>query len=698
MPDLLPPVAERRPFEATVHGITRHDPYHWLRADNWQQVMQAPETLPADIRAYLEAENAYFRTQFEEPHATLAEQVFREIRGRIKEDDSGIPSPDGPWAYNSRMLEGKQYPLVVRTPRDGGEEQVLLDCNAEAGESYFGFGGAEHDPSHRLLAWSADRQGSEYYDLHIRDLETGRDTGEVLRQIAGGGVWSADSQSLYYTEYDDSHRPFRVRRHLLGTPQAEDEVVYEESDPGFFVGIGTTQSDRYIVIDAHDHQTSEVRLIDARLGGAPVLVAPRLTDREYEVEERDGVLYILTNADGAEDFRIVTAPASAPGAENWADLVPHRSGVLILDIVLLRNHLVRLERSEGLPRLVVRDLRDGREETVRFEEEAYSLGMSAGYEFDTATIRFTYSSPTTPARTYDLDLETGSRTLLKQQEVPSGHDPADYETRRIFAAAPDGEQVPVTLLYRKGLVRDGKAPALLYGYGAYGIAIPASFSVSALSLVDRGFVYAVAHVRGGMDKGYRWYRLGRREHKASTFSDFIAAAEKLVADGWTSAGRIVANGGSAGGMLMGVVANLRPELWAGVLAEVPFVDVLNTMLDETLPLTPPEWPEWGNPLASKADFERIASYSPYDNVRAGAYPPIFALAGLTDPRVTYWEPAKWVAKLRALKTDANPLYLKTHMGAGHAGASGRFDRYKETALSYSFALWAAGLAQSSTGQ
>jgi len=692
MPEALPPVADRRQHAATFHDVTRQDPYHWLRADNWQEVMQAPETLAPDIKAYLDAENAFFAAQFEEPHAALQDRIFQEIRGRIKEDDSGIPSPDGPWAYNSRMLEGKQYPLIVRTPREGGAEQVLLDCNIEAGDGYFGFGGADHDPSHRLLAWSADRQGSEYYTLHIRDLTTGKDTGEVLEKIADGGVWSADSKSLYYTEYDDNHRPFRVRRHLLGTPQADDAIVFEEKDPGFFVGVDKTLSEKYIVIDAHDHQTSEVWLIDALTDGPPRLVAARLTDREYDIDERDGELLILTNADGAEDFKIVTVAAGAPAAENWVDLVPHTEGVLILDIIVLKNHLIRLERHEGLPRIVVRDLRTGREETVRFEEEAYSLGMSAGYEFDTATIRFTYASPTTPSRTYDLDLDTGQRTLLKEQEVPSGHNPADYETRRIFADAPDGERVPITLLYRKGLKFDGSPPALLYGYGAYGISMPASFSVSALSLVDRGFVYATAHVRGGMDKGYRWYRLGRREHKLNTFTDFIAAAEKLIAGGYTSKGRIVAHGGSAGGMLMGVIANMRPDLWAGILAQVPFVDVLNTMLDETLPLTPPEWPEWGNPLASKADYERIASYSPYDNIRAGEYPPIFALAGLTDPRVTYWEPAKWVARLRASKTDTNPLYLKTHMGAGHSGASGRFDRYKETALSYAFALWAAGLA------
>ncbi|MDF2983761.1 MAG: hypothetical protein K0Q69_3533 [Devosia sp.] len=687
-----PPVAERRQHATTHHGITRQDPYHWLRADNWQEVMQDPSTLPADIRSYVEAENAYFAEAFETAHEALTDKIYREIRGRIKEDESGIPSADGPWAYNSRMEEGKQYPILVRTPRDGGDEEVLLDCNVEAGDGYFGFGGGDHDPSHRLLAWSADRQGSEFYTLHIRDLATGKDTGEIIEDVAGGGVWSADSSAIYYSEYDDNHRPFRVRRHVLGTPQADDEIVYEEKDPGFFVGVDETLSRNYIVIDAHDHQTSEFWLIDTRTGGTPKLVSPRLTDREYDVEDRDGVFYILTNADGAEDFKIVTVAADNPAAENWIDLVPHRPGVLILDIILLSHHLVRLERSEGLPRIVVRNLDDGEEWTVKFDEEAYALGMSAGFEFDTRTIRFTYSSPTTPSRTYDLDLVTRERTLLKEQVVPSGHNPDDYETRRIFATAGDGERVPVTLLYRKGLKLDGKAPALLYGYGAYGMALPAGFSVSKLSLVDRGFVHATAHIRGGMDKGYAWYKNGRREQKTNTFTDFIAAAETLIELGYTSKQRIVAEGGSAGGLLMGAVTNMRPDLWAGVIAEVPFVDVLNTMLDETLPLTPPEWPEWGNPITDKAAYDRIAGYAPYEQVASIDYPPIFALAGLTDPRVTYWEPAKWVARLRATKTDSNPLYLKTHMGAGHGGASGRFDQLKETGLSYAFALSCVGLA------
>jgi oligopeptidase B len=688
---LAPPVADRRQHTVTQHGVSRQDPYAWLRAENWQEVMQDHELLPGDVRDYLMAENAYVEAAFETPHAALIETLYREMRGRIKEDDSGVPTPDGPFAYNMRMAEGQQYPLIVRTARAGGPETVLLDCNAEAGDGYFGFGGAAHSPDHRLLAWAADRTGAETYTITLRDLETGVDTGEAIVEAGDGGLWAPDGKALYYVELDESHRPFRVRRHRLGTALAEDEIVYEEADPGFFVSVGETLDRRFVVIDVHDHQTAESWVIDAE-GGAPRLVAPRLAGREYDVESRGGLFYILTNADGAEDFKIVTAPVDAPGAENWADLVPHRPGVLILDIVVVADHLVRLERVEGLPRIVVRDLREQREWTVAFEEEAYALGMAAGYEFDTATIHMTYSSPTTPQRTYELNLDTGSRLLRKEQEVPSGHDPVDYVTRRIFATAPDGAQVPVTLLYRRTTPLDGSAPALLYGYGAYGHALPAAFSTSVLSLVDRGFVSATAHVRGGMEKGYGWYKAGRAEKKPNSFSDFIAAAEKLIQDGYTSAGRIVAEGGSAGGLLMGAVTNMRPDLWAGVLALVPFVDVLNTMSDASLPLTPPEWPEWGNPIESEADFRLIASYAPYEQVRAQAYPPILALAGVSDPRVTYWEPAKWVAKLRATKTDANPIYLKTHMGAGHGGPSGRFERLRETALAHAFALSVTGRA------
>ncbi|GGA54884.1 S9 family peptidase [Pelagibacterium lentulum] len=692
MSDKTPPIAQQRPHSDTRHGITRTDPYAWLRAENWREVMAEPATLPQDIRDYLEAENAWYESEFGEPTKALQETIYKEIRGRIKEDDSSVPAPDGPFAYLSRTREGDQYPLMARTLRDGGEEVVLLDCNAEAGDGYFGFGGAEHSPCHKMIAWAADRNGSEYYTIHIRDVDSSKDRDETIEKVGSGATWANNSKSFYYVELDENHRPFRVRQHKLGTPQSEDAIVYEEQDPGFFVGVGLTQSRRFITISVHDHQTSEVWLIDADKGGAPFCVEPRHENTEYSVEERGDTLFILTNDNEAEDFKIVTAPLATPGAAHWTDLVPHQSGTLILEIELLANHLIRLERKDGLPRIVVRDLRTHKEETIAFPEEAYSLGLQSGYEFDTATIRFSYSSPTTPAQVFDMDLETGERVLRKQQEVPSGHDPDLYETRRLFAKAADGEEVPVTLLYRKGLKLDGSAPALLYGYGSYGHSLPASFSVSNLSLVDRGFVFAIAHVRGGMDKGYRWYKNGRAEHKANTFTDFIAAAEMLIEKGYSAKGRIIAEGGSAGGMLMGAVANMRPDLWGGVMAIVPFVDVLNTMLDDTLPLTPPEWPEWGNPIASKDAYDRIASYSPYDNVEAKAYPPILALAGLTDPRVTYWEPAKWVAKLRATKTDGNALYLRTNMGAGHAGASGRFERIKEAAIVYAFALKCAQLA------
>jgi len=692
------PIATKKPFSTTHHGITRQDPYNWLRADNWQEVMRAPDTLDKEIHAYLEAENAFFESEFSEPHEELQDKIYKEMRGRIKEDDSGIPTPHGPFAYFSKMLEGKQYPVLVRTPREGGQETVLLDCNVEAGDEYFGFGGAGHDPSHKLLLWSCDRKGSEYYTIYLRDLETGKELPDQIERASGGGAWAADSKSFYYTELDDNHRPFRVLQHVLGTEQADDKLVYEEKDSGFFVGVGKTLSGKYITIHAHDHLTSEVWLIDAESGGVPRVVTPRETGHEYDVDERNGELFIRTNHNGAEDFKIVTTPASSSDITNWKELVPHRSGVLVLDTIVIANYMIRLERFEGLPRIIARELETGSEETIKFDEEAYALGMSVGYEFDTSTIRFSYSSPTTPSRVYDLDLETGARELRKEQEVPSGHNPNDYETRRLFATASDGERVPVTLLYRKGLKVDGSAPCLLYGYGAYGISMPASFSISALSLVDRGFVYATAHIRGGMDKGYNWYKQGRHANKTNTFNDFIASAEMLIAENFTSEKRIVALGGSAGGMLMGAIANMRPELFAGIIAQVPFVDVLNTMLDDTLPLTPPEWPEWGNPIASKEDHDRIAGYSPYDNVSAKDYPPIFALAGLTDPRVTYWEPAKWVAKLRATKTGDAALYLKTNMGAGHGGASGRFDRLKETALTYAFALWAVGLAKTKTSE
>lgn len=685
------PLAEKRPVSTTHFGVTRTDDYAWLRADNWQQVMREPAALAPDIRAYLDLENGFTDAAMADV-AGLKDALVAEMRARIKEDDSSVPSPDGAYAYGIRFTHGAEHPMLIRTPRDGGAETVLLDADAMAkGKAYFHLGGSAHSPDHRLLAYATDEMGSEYFEIRIRDLDTGEDLPDRIAGTSGSPVWAADSRTLLYVWLDANHRPAKILRHAVGTDPSEDVVVFEDPNPSYFLGVGKTQSDRFFVIDSHDHETSEVHVLPADdPGGAPRLIAPRRAAEKYEIDEANGVFYILTNAGDAEDFKIVAAPVATPGREHWRDLVPHKYGCLILSHTSYRDWLVRLEREGGLPRIVVRNIASGEEHGIAFDEEAYSLGLLGSYEFATDTLRFTYSSMTTPGRVYDYDMATRERVLRKRDEVPSGHDPADYVTRRLLAPADDGELVPVSLLYRKDAPLDGSAPLLLYGYGAYGITIPASFSTNRLSLVDRGFVYAIAHVRGGKDKGFHWYADGRREKKINTFTDFVAVARFLAAENYTSAGRIVGWGGSAGGLLIGAVANMAPELFAGLVAEVPFVDVLDTMLDDSLPLTPPEWPEWGNPIVSDADFRTILAYSPYDNVAARPYPAILAMAGLTDPRVTYWEPAKWVAKLRAYATGDPLILLRTNMDAGHGGAAGRFDRLQETAFAQAFALKVTG--------
>ncbi|MEQ8823665.1 MAG: S9 family peptidase [Filomicrobium sp.] len=691
--ELSPPKAATKAFSQTFHGIELLDDYAWLRDARWQDVMRDPGKLTPEIRAYLEAENAYTAATLESTEGLQA-QLFEEMKGRIKQDDSTVPMPHGPWAYFSRFVTGGQYAQLCRQPREGGDMSVLLDGNTEAeGKGYWSLGGYAHSPDHNLLAYGVDDNGSEYYTVRIRNLESGELLADEITQTSADIAWSSDSKTLFYIRLDDNHRPLQVYKHTLGTAIADDVLVYEETDPAFYVGLGETQSSRFITIITQDHETSEVYLIDAEAPDTPPrLIEARQTGHEYSVDHRGDQLIIQTNSGDAEDFRIVTAPVAEPQMSNWVDLVAHKEGRLIIDFVAYADHLVRLERENGLPRIAIKRFLDGAEHDVSFDEEAYGLGLSHGYEFETTTIRFTYSSMTTPASVFDYDIETRDRSLRKQQQVPSGHDADDYVTRRLYAPAHDGETVPVSLLYHKDTPLDGSAPVLLYGYGSYGISMPASFSTARLSLVDRGFIYAIAHIRGGKEKGYRWYRTGKRQDKTNTFKDFISAGEHLAAEGFTQRGRIVGQGGSAGGMLMGAVANMSPDLFLGIIANVPFVDVLNTMLDADLPLTPPEWKEWGNPIQSREDFETILSYSPYDNVSAQDYPHILAVAGLTDPRVTYWEPAKWIAKLRELNTSDHMVLLKTNMGAGHGGASGRFDSLKETALEYSFALLISGLA------
>ena len=691
----IPPRAEKRPRVETWHGHEKRDDYHWLKAENWQEVMHDPAVLPQDIRHFLEGENAYHESVMADTKA-LQDKLFAELKGRIKEDDSSVPAPDGPFDYYSRYVTGGQHPRYCRKPRgQDGPEQLLLDGNALAKDrEYFRFGGVDMSPDQSLIAWSFDGNGSEFYELHLRDAATGTEHADILQNTAGGATWTADGKSFFYTLQDDNHRPLKTFRHVLGTPQSADVLVYEEKDTGKFTGIGKTNSEKWITIDIHDHDTSEIWLIDAaKPDENPRLVAARVEGIEYDIEHRADQFIIRTNEGGAEDYKLVTAPAANPGKENWVDLIPHRPGIFIVSYIVLKDWLIRMERENALPRIVVRHMASGEEHAIAFDEEAYSLGFGEMREYDTGTLRFTYSSMTTPAQVFDYDLSARTRVLRKMQEVPSGHDPSQYVTRRIMAPAHDGETIPVTLLYRKDARLDGSEPLWLYGYGSYGISMPAGFNTNILSLVNRGFIYAIAHIRGGQEKGRRWYKTGKMEHKENTFRDFISCARHLIAQGFTREGAIVAQGGSAGGMLMGAVANMAPELFRGIVAEVPFVDVLTTMLDDTLPLTPPEWPEWGNPIASKEAYERIAAYSPYDRVEARDYPHILAVAGLTDPRVTYWEPAKWVAKLRELKTDGNLLLLKTNMGAGHGGASGRFDRLKEVAFVYAFGLKVTGPAQ-----
>ncbi|MDO8289781.1 MAG: S9 family peptidase [Parvibaculum sp.] len=686
-PPAVAPVADIRPVTDTHHGITRTDNYAWLRDKDWREVMREPDALDKDIRAYLEAENAYTEATVA-PLSELRETLFQEMKGRIKEDDASVPSKDGPYHYFSRFETGGQHPVYCRTGTNGDE--TLLDCNKEAAaHAYFHIGDVEHAPTHARLGWSVDLKGSEYFSVMVRDLATGRDLDDIVHDTSGGIVWDAAGASFFYVHVDEEHRPLKVFRHVVGTDAASDALVYEEKDTGFYVGVGKTSSERFITIETHDHQTSEIRLIPAdRPETPPRLVEPRQHGVEYDIEDDSprGRFLILTNADDAEDFKLVEAPHDAPSRANWRDVVGHRAGTLILAQAAYKDFHARMERRDGLTRIVVRQLADGAEHEISFDEDAYDLSLAAGYEYDTTLTRFTYNSMTTPRETYDYDMATRERTFRKRQEVPSGHNAADFVTRRIFATAADGVKVPVSILYHKDTKLDGSAPCLLYGYGSYGISIPPSFSVTALSLVTRGFVYAIAHIRGGKDKGYGWYKDGKLQRKRNTFTDFIAAGEHLAAEKFTSRGRIIGQGGSAGGMLMGAVANMAPDLFKGIIAEVPFVDVMATMLDASLPLTPPEWNEWGNPIESAEDYRYMASYSPYDNVGAQAYPHIFALGGLTDPRVTYWEPAKWVAKLRALRTDQNLTMLKINMDSGHGGASGRFDRLKEVALVYAFAV------------
>jgi len=685
-----PPIAKRDPRRVEQLGRVRIDDYAWMKDENWQAVMRDPTVLRPDIRQHLQAENAYTEAMLASTKP-LQEALFAEMRGRIKEDDASVPDPDGPFEYYARYATGAQHPVYARKPRGAdGPEEVLLDVDALAkGHAFFQVSAAEHSPDHAFFAYAADDQGSEYYRIHLKELSTGQLLPSPVESATGSFAFSPDAKWLFWVWRDENGRPAKVFRRPMRGDGASDVLIYEEEDEGMFVNVHLTAARGFVVISAGDHETSEEWLVPAADPTAPPrVVEPRETGLRYSVEEWDGRLVVLTNADDAVDYKLMWADPAEPGRAGWRDFVPHQPGRYIVGMSATRGHLARLERVDALNRIVITARGRYAEHVVAFDEEAYGLSLEGGHEYDTNLMRFVYQSPTTPRQWFDYDMATRERTLRKTQTIPSGHDPSAYVARRLHATAPDGETIPVTVLMRKGTPLDGSAPMLLYGYGAYGMPMEPHFSIRTLSLVDRGWIYAVAHIRGGTEKGWAWFLSGRKEKKANSFTDFIACAEALVAAGYSRAGRIVAEGRSAGGMLMGAVANLRPDLWAGVIAGVPFVDVLNTMSDATLPLTPPEWPEWGDPLTDADAYDRIAGYSPYDNVEPRPYPAILATGGLSDARVTYWEPSKWVARLRAATTGDAPILLKMNMEAGHGGAAGRFDFLKEIALDYAFAVWA----------
>lgn len=689
-----PPSAPQRPHRSTWHGQTLEDPWHWLKDPGY------PEVSDPEILAYLQAENRHFDAWMA-PHRKLVDELFNEIKGRQPEDDASVPHrQDGYW-YRWRFEAGAQYRIWERAPdrlteaelaADPQRWEVFLDEPAlAAGSDYFRLGGLAVSPDGRRLAYSADNNGSERYRLTLVDVGSGELLDEAIEATLGSPVWDNASRGFFYKVVNEQWRPWQVRYHRLGTPVAEDPVVFEEADESFFVDIGQTQSDAWILISAADHVTSETWLIPADAPEtAPRLVQPRRPGREYHLDHREGWFYALDNGEHKNNALKRFREDQLDGP--WETLIEGCDRHYLTDLLCLKDWVVLEERIDGLDQ--VRVLADGEvgaeAHYIAFPEATYSAGLGTNSEYDTATLRLGYNSLVTPGTVYDYDLRERGLTVRKVQQIPSGYDASRYRSERLMATARDGVQVPVSLVYRADRPRSG--PLYLYGYGAYGLATAPGFSAGRLSLLDRGFAFAIAHVRGGDDLGYHWYEAGKLERRNNTFNDFVDVARFLIEDGRTEAGRIAIMGGSAGGELMGAVVNQAPELWGAVAAHVPFMDVLNTMLDTSLPLTPIEWPEWGNPIESRDAFELIRSYSPYDQLAPGAYPPMLVTAGLNDPRVTYWEPAKYVAKLRTLKRDGNPLLLKTNMGAGHGGKSGRYDAIEEAAEEYAFVLVSLGLA------
>ena len=674
---MQPPIAAKRLHSFTHHGITVEDPYNWLKDPGY------PKVDDADVLAYLKAENAWFKAQMA-PIAGFKDRLYEELKGRVQQDDASVPVPDGAYEYWWQFKTGDQYRTWVRRPKGGGTEQLVLsEPELAKGHDYFRLGAQNVSPDGRLIAYATDTDGSERFTIRIRDIATGKDIETVTKVSVGGIEWSADSRAIVWTEVNDNWRRIKARLHVLGQ-SGEDRVLYEETeDKGFGVSVGQSQDGQWLIIGTSDHVTSEVRLVPAaNPTAAPLLVRRRQAGVAYDVDVRGDKLFIRTNDDHV-NFRVAAASIAKPAA--WTTLIAGSTQDYITGITAFTSYLAVQGRRGGLDRIVLRK-DDGSETVLPFTEAAYTASIGSNLEPDALLLRVGYASMVTPATVYDYDVSAAKLITRKVQQVPSGYDANQYESQRMFVTARDGVKVPVAIVYKKGFKPDGTGKLHLYAYGAYGIPTMPDFSANRLSLLDRGVAFAIAQIRGGDDLGYQWYLDGKLAKRTNTFNDFVDAAKGLVKAGWAAPGNISASGGSAGGELMGAIVNQAPEQFRAVVAHVPFVDVLNTMLDESLPLTPGEWPEWGNPVTSKADFELLRSYSPYDQVKAQAYPPLMVTAGLNDPRVTYWEPAKWVAKLRDVKTDSNVLVFKTNMGAGHGGKSGRFAALEELAEEYAFIL------------
>ncbi|WP_226019165.1 S9 family peptidase [Novosphingobium sp. FKTRR1] len=685
-PPLAPPVAARQPHSMTHHGVTVTDAYAWLRDPGY------PEVKDAAVLAHLAAENAWFEARMAPQQATM-DALFTEMRGRIKEADKSVPQKDGDFLYWIEFEDGAEYKRWWRRPigsaDDGSADELILDEVALAeGKDYFRLGALSVSTDGTRLAWSVDEDGGERFTARVKVIATGEVLPDVIEDTLSGLIWVAGDTGLVYSRANAQWRTDNVRLHWLGSPASDDVELYHEDDEGFRAGAALSANEQWLILSTGDHETSEVRLVPAAAPlTAPVVVKAREEGVEYDVDVRDDTLFVHTN-DTHENFRLATAPLADPAS--WTTLLEGSDDFYLTGFELFRDFYVVEGRVRGLDRIEVRYYDDpARIEPITFPEASYEAGLGDNPEWAVSALRLSYESMVSPATVFDYHVAEQRLETLKVQEIPSGYDASAYVTQRLEITARDGTLVPVSVLARKDRV--GVGPLYLYGYGAYGIAIGPGFSTTRLSLVDRGFAYAIAHIRGGDDLGRKWYKDGKLDKRTNTFKDFVDVGRALVVQGWTQAGRIAIAGGSAGGELMGAVINSDPDLWGAVVAHVPFVDVLNTMLDETLPLTPGEWPEWGNPIEDADAFALIRSYSPYDQVKAQAYPPLMVTAGLNDPRVTYWEPAKWVAKLRELKTDTNELLLKTNMGAGHGGKSGRFESLKETAEEFAFILWQLGV-------